>query len=85
MTKRSKQYVEIDAIGNISDEASNVCICGMIKSLSPLRKSRSNTDYCDGELIDTTGKIRLFGFHAPIHQKLQEHSKAKKPIVSYRM
>ena len=53
MTKRSADF---NTIASICDETSNVRVCGIVNSLSPLKKSRSNTDYFDGELADTTGK-----------------------------
>lgn len=81
MTKCSRQTLDYDTIASINDESSNVCVCGILKSLSPLKISRSNTDYFDGELADSTGKIRAFGFNAPMHKKLQQLHVAKWPIL----
>ena len=81
MTKRAKTEQDFVDIGNVNGEMSNANIVGIIKMLSPLKKSKRNTDYFDGQLIDATGGIRLFGFSPAQHKQLQEHHKSTKPIT----
>ena len=80
MCKRSRKCNDCETIACITNEATNTSACGIIKSLSPLKKSPSNAQYFDGELADTTGNIRLFGFSAPQHKKLQEYHDSKQAI-----
>ena len=81
MTKRSLSSKEFERINKIDKESNNVQVCGIIQSLSPLKKSRSNVDYFEGELADNTGKIRLFGFDRPLHEQLQSFQSSKQAVA----
>ena len=81
MTKRSLSAKEFEGINKIDKVSNNVQVCGIIQSLSPLKKSRSNVNYFEGELADNSGKIRLFGFDAPLHEQLQSFQDSKQPVA----
>ena len=44
-------------------------------------KQKQHRAYFHGELADSTGSIRLFGFHTGIHNQLQKHLKLKTPVT----
>ena len=81
MTKCTKPEQDFVEIGSVEGEMSNANILGIVKALSPLKKSKRNTEYYDGQLVDGSGVIRLFGFSPEQHKKLQEHQKSEKPIT----
>ena len=79
MTKHSESAKDLETIDSIDKVSNNVQVCGIIQSLSPLKKSCSNVNYFEGELADNTGKIRLFGFDPPVHERLQHFQLSKQP------
>ena len=81
MTKRAKAEQDFVDIDNVNKEMFNANIVGIITMLSPLKKSKRNTDYFDGQLIDATEAIRLCSFSPAQHKQLQEHHKSTKPIT----
>ena len=81
MAKRSRDNTVFDNIGSICEEQVDASLCGIVKSLSPVKRSKNNTAYFHGELADSTGSIRLFGFHTGIHNQLQKHLKLKTPVT----
>ena len=56
-------------------------IQGVVTSLSPMKKSKSNCDYFDGELHDGKIGIRVFGFDTNVRRKLFEHFEKDEPVV----
>ena len=56
MTKHSQSAKDLETIDSIDKLSNYFQACGIIQSLSPLKKSCSNVNYFEGELADNTGK-----------------------------
>ena len=52
-----------ETIGSVCEEQVDALICEVVKSLSPVKRSKNNTAYFHGELADSTGHIQLFGYN----------------------
>ena len=53
-----EEFTEVSSIGRTATDAK---IHGVVKSLSPMKKSRT-CSYFDGHLCDGKASVRLFGF-----------------------
>ena len=81
MTKRTKTDCFYETIASVCEEQVDASICGVVKALSPVKRSKNNTAYFHGELADNTGHIRLFGFNTTAHKQLQKHYEAQTPVM----
>ena len=84
MMKRGleSESVEFEGVGFVEDEAENATIHGVLKELSPIKKSRSlGCNYYNGVLTDGEKEMRLVGFDCDSHAKLSGCCSSKEAVV----
>ena len=82
MTKRVSESVEFQGVGLVADEAVSATIHGVLKELSPIKKSRSSAcNYYNGVLTDGEKEMRLVGFDCDSHAKLSGCCSSKEAVM----
>ena len=77
-----KRGLEFEGVGLVEDEAVNVTVHGILKELSPIKKSRNSTcNYYNGVLTDGEKEMRLVGFDCDNHAKLSGCCSSKEAVV----
>ena len=84
MTKRGleSESVEFEGVGMVEDEAVSATIHGVLKDLSPIKKSRRSTcNYYNGVLTDGEKEMQLVGFDCDSHAKLSGCCSSKEAVM----
>lgn len=70
-----------ESLSNINQEEGSADVHFAIKVLSPLKKSKTGTEYFDGTASDGTTDLRLISFHGGLQKKLADLKEKKKPVL----
>uniref|UniRef100_A0A1X7TFV6 Replication protein A OB domain-containing protein n=1 Tax=Amphimedon queenslandica TaxID=400682 RepID=A0A1X7TFV6_AMPQE len=70
-----------DTSSQIDHEEGSADVHFAIKVLSPVKKSKTGTQYFDGTASDGTTDLRLISFHGGLRKKLADLKEKKKPVL----
>lgn len=81
MAKRSLQELEeYDDVSSVDHPSPRAKIHGVITMLSPMKKSKNNCNYFNGELGDGKSTMRVFGYDSNVRRQLWEHHEKDEPV-----
>ena len=72
---------DFSSVSNLPKEVGRASVHGVIKSLSPMKKSRKLESYFDGVLSDGSSSVRIHGFDAKARDKLTPFFDLKKSVA----
>lgn len=75
-----KRKLEFDDYSNMTDEAESANIHGIVTKLSPVKKSKNDIYYYDGQICDGKQSLRFVGFDSSQREIFQGHLKKKNSI-----
>ena len=68
MAGKKREYSDLSSC----DPCDDAHLHGIVTSLSPMKKSKSNCSYFEGVIADSKGSMRVFGFDSTVHRRLAE-------------
>ena len=70
-----------DTLSQIDHEEGSADVHFALKVLSPVKKSKSGTEYFDGTASDGNTDLRLVSFHGGLQKKLADLKEKRKPVL----
>lgn len=78
--RKLNEVDQFDDLSTVTRTSLSAEIRGVVTAVSPMKKGKT-CDYFNGELADNKARIRLFGFHDNVRQKLLEHQKKQDGVM----
>ena len=76
---RKRPHNEIDDLDKVDNPMESATIHGVVTTLSPIKKGRT-TNFFDGTLADSSGKMRIVGFNTDHQKIMREFMDKREPV-----